>query len=1116
MPLSRTYLDNDPQWYKDAVIYQLHVKTFCDGDGNGRGDFKGLTAKLDYLKNLGVTAIWLLPFYPSPLKDDGYDIADYYNIHPQYGTLKDFKEFLRQAHRRGLRVITELVVNHTSMEHPWFKRARKSPAGSRDRNYYVWSDSPDKYKDARVIFNDFESSNWAWDEEAQSYYWHRFYSHQPDLNFENPNVQKEILRVADFWFSLGVDGVRLDAVPYLFEREGTNCENLPETYAFLKKLRKHVESRHKNRMLLAEANQWPEDAVAYFGKGDECHMAFHFPLMPRMYMAVQMEDRFPIIDILEQTPRIPRDCQWAIFLRNHDELTLEMVTDEERDYMYRAFARDDRSRLNLGIRRRLVPLLMNDRKKVELMNILLFSLPGTPIIYYGDEIGMGDNHYLGDRDGVRTPMQWTPDRNAGFSKANPQQLYLPVIIDSEYHYETVNVETQEKNLSSLLWWMKRVIAMRRKYRAFSQGGIKLLYPDNHKVLVFIRHYRSERILVVINLSRFSQSLEIDLKEFSGCVPEEVFSQNVFPPIQEAPYILTLGPHNHYWLLLKKSENLLELRKHKKQKKMTLSSSWEELFDPGNFRRFENEILPSYLNTCRWFGGKALQIRSLRVMERIPLVNFSLNAQLLFLHIQYVTGEETVYFLPVMYLSAAPGETLSKDFPAGVIIPLTVRGEDGVLCDATYDKRFQAGLLQLIAQKKKVRFNKNEIRFLPGRAFSAMLGDPSHPPAPQLLKAEQSNTSVIYGNTFYLKLFRRVEGGMNPEVEMIKYLSARRFSCIPTFAGMIERTLSSGKTMTLGLLQSYTPHQGDAWQYTRDHVMRFYEKALTQKADLERVQESLKADDSSPGEAEGTLFIDTLYLQMVQRLGKCTGEMHETLSREEDNPDFTPESFSMLYQRSVYQSMGSQARSVMKLLKRTVARLPVETQREAAPVIEQEDLIYSRLRRILKTKFSAKKIRIHGDYHLGQVLFTGKDFVIIDFEGEPLRSISERRLKRSALRDVAGMLRSFHYAAYGALFLRKGVREDDPAFLEWCADFWYAHVSQIFLKSYFEALEGTQVLPRKKTERDVLLDVFLLDKAIYELAYELNNRPDWVLIPLRGIRHILARNNNRVNNRRGMH
>ena len=579
MPASRTYLDSDPLWYKDAIVYQLHVKTFYDSDGDGLGDFKGLTAKLDYLKNLGVTAIWLLPFYPSPLKDDGYDIADYYNIHPQYGTLKDFKEFLRQAHLRGLRVISELVVNHTSIEHPWFKRAQKSPPGSNYRNYYVWSDTTDKYKDARIIFKDFESSNWAWDEKAQSYYWHRFYAHQPDLNFDNPNVQKELLRVADFWFSLGVDGVRLDAVPYLFEREGTNCENLPETYAFLKKLRKHIESRYKNRMLLAEANQWPEDAVAYFGKGDECQMAFHFPLMPRMYMGLQMEDRFPIIDILEQTPKIPRNCQWAIFLRNHDELTLEMVTDEERDYMYRAFAKDDRSRINLGIRRRLVPLLMNDRKKIELMNILLCSLPGTPIIYYGDEIGMGDNHYLGDRDGVRTPMQWTPDRNAGFSKANPQQLYLPVIIDSEYHYETVNVETQERNLSSLLWWMKRVIAMRRKFKAFSQGEIKFLYPENHKVLVFIRHYRSERILVVINLSRFSQSLEIDLKEFSGCVPEEVFSQNVFPPIKDTPYILTLGPHNHFWLLLKKSENLLELRKHKGQKQMTLTHSWKKFLIP---------------------------------------------------------------------------------------------------------------------------------------------------------------------------------------------------------------------------------------------------------------------------------------------------------------------------------------------------------------------------------------------------------------------------------------------------------------------------------------------------------------------------------------------------------
>ncbi|MFA5259905.1 MAG: maltose alpha-D-glucosyltransferase [Candidatus Omnitrophota bacterium] len=1109
MPSSKTYLGNDPLWYKDAIIYQMHVKTFYDSDGDGRGDFKGLTAKLDYLKNLGVTAIWLLPFYPSPLKDDGYDIADYYGIHPHYGTLKDFKEFLRQAHSRNLRVISELVVNHTSIEHPWFKRAQESPPGTNYRNYYVWSDTTDKYKDVRIIFKDFESLNWAWDEKAQSYYWHRFYAHQPDLNFDNPNVQKEILHVADFWFSLGVDGLRLDAVPYLFEREGTNGENLPETYAFLKKLRKHVDGKYKNRMLLAEANQWPEDAVAYFGKGDECHMAFHFPLMPRMYMALWMEDRFPIIDILEQTPPIPRNCQWAIFLRNHDELTLEMVTDEERDYMYRAFAKDDRSRINLGIRRRLVPLLMNDRKKIELMNIQLFSLPGTPSIYYGDEIGMGDNHYLGDRDGVRTPMQWTPGRNAGFSKANPQQLYLPVIIDSEYHYETVNVETQERNLSSLLWWMKRVIAMRRKFKAFSRGGIKFLHPDNHKVLAFIRHYQSERILVVINLSRYSQSLEIDLKEFSGCVPEEVYSQNIFPPIKDTPYILTMGPHTHYWLLLKKPETFREVRKHTRQEKMTLTHSWEEIFDPKNFRVFENDILPSYLNTCRWFGGKSFKVRSLKVVERIPLVNSQVKAQLLFLDIQYVTGDNPIYFLPVTYLNASQGEALLRDSPGGVIVPLSVKGEDGVLCDATYDKRFQAELLHLMAQKKKMRHDHDEIRFLPAKAFPAMLGSSRRPPAPQLLKAEQSNTSVIYGNIFYLKLFRRLAEGVNPDVEMIKYLSSRNFQHIPTFAGTVELTVASGKSMTLGLLQSYTPNEGDAWLYTLDHVIRFYEKVLSRKEDVERMKKNW-SPGSTPFSAEGDggLFIDALYLQMIRLLGQRTGQMHDALSREEDHPDFTPESFSMLYQRSVYQAMGGQARSVMKLLKKIVKHLPAENQREAGPVLEQEERIFSCFKQILSTKFSAKKIRIHGDYHLGQVLFTGKDFVISDFEGEPLRSMSERRLKRSPLRDVAGMLRSFHYAACAALFLKKIVREEDSVFLEGCADFWYAHVSQIFLQSYLKALEGTQVLPRKKGDLDLLLDVFLLDKAVYELGYELNNRPDWALIPLRGIRRILARSKGR--------
>ena len=566
----------DPLWFKDAIIYELHVKTFCDSDGDGMGDFRGLIEKLDYLQELGVTAIWLLPFYPSPMRDDGYDIADYFDVNPNFGTLDDFRAFLDAAHDRNLRVITELVINHTSDQNPWFQKSRRAVArhgplapgndrGSAKTNgvaeagysdedlaykdFYVWSETPEKYKDARIIFKDFETSNWAWDPLAKAYYWHRFYSHQPDLNFDNPAVHDAVKKVCDFWLSMGVDGLRLDAIPYLYEREDTNCENLPETHKYLQELRAHVDAKFPNRMLLSEANQWPEDAAAYFGKGDEAHMNFHFPLMPRMFMALQMEDRFPIIDIMEQTPAIPENCQWAMFLRNHDELTLEMVTDEERDYMYRVYATDPHARINLGIRRRLGPLLANNRRKIELLKTLLFSMPGTPIIYYGDEIGMGDNFYLGDRNGCRTPMQWSPDRNAGFSRANPQQLYLPVTIDPEYHYEAVNVENQQKNLSSLLWWTRRVIAMRKNFKAFSRGSLEFLNPDNPKVLAFLRRFENETIVMVANLSRFSQSAELDLSRFAGCVPMEVFSRNLFRPIRKTHYVITLGPHAYYWFVL---------------------------------------------------------------------------------------------------------------------------------------------------------------------------------------------------------------------------------------------------------------------------------------------------------------------------------------------------------------------------------------------------------------------------------------------------------------------------------------------------------------------------------------------------------------------------------------
>src|SRR5690242_18221219 len=545
---------SDPLWYKDAIIYELHVKAFFDSNNDGIGDFQGLTEKLDYLHNLGVTCLWILPFFPSPLKDDGYDIADYRNVHPSYGTLEDFKAFVNAAHERHIKVLIELVVNHTSDQHPWFQRARTAPPGSPERAFYVWSDTDTKFPETRIIFTDTEKSNWTYDTVAKQYYWHRFFSHQPDLNHNNPAVVDAVIDVMKFWLDLGVDALRLDAVPYLCVREGTTNENLPETHDVLRRMRAELDRAYRNRMLLAEANQWPSDVRPYFGDGDECHMAFHFPLMPRMFMALRQEDRHAITEILEQTPEIPESCQWALFLRNHDELTLEMVTDEERDYMYSTYAADPQMRINVGIRRRLAPLVENSRRRIELLNTLLFSMPGTPIIYYGDELGMGDNIYLGDRNGVRTPMQWSPDRNAGFSKANPQRLLLPIIIDPEYHYEAVNVENQQKNLSSLLWWMRRVIAMRKNYKAFSRGSLEFLNPDNPKVLAFLRRWENETMVVVANLSRFSQSAELDLSRFAGCVPMEVFSRNLFRPIRKTRYVITLGPHAYYWFALQTPSN----------------------------------------------------------------------------------------------------------------------------------------------------------------------------------------------------------------------------------------------------------------------------------------------------------------------------------------------------------------------------------------------------------------------------------------------------------------------------------------------------------------------------------------------------------------------------------
>ncbi len=1093
-------LEDDPLWYKRAIIYELHVKSFCDSNGDGIGDFQGLISKLDYLQGLGVTAVWLLPFYPSPLRDDGYDISDYTDINPDYGTLADFKEFLRAAHRRGIRVITELVINHTSDAHPWFQRARRAKLNSAWRKFYVWSDTVKRYADARVIFKDFEVSNWTWDDEAHAYYWHRFYSHQPDLNFESKLVQKEVLRFVDFWLGLGVDGLRLDAVPYLYEEEGTNCENLDATHHFLKKVRSHVDSRFKNRLLLCEANQWPEDAAAYFGKGDECQMAFHFPVMPRLFMSLWMEDRFPLVDILQQTPAIPDVCQWAMFLRNHDELTLEMVTDEERDYMYRVFAEDKRARINLGIRRRLAPLLDNNRRRIELMKILLFSLPGTPVVYYGDEIGMGDNYYLGDRNGVRTPMQWSPDRNAGFSKAPPQKLFLPVIIDSAYHFEAVNVENQEANLSSFLWWMKRVIAMRKRLKSLSVGSIEFVSSDNHKVLSFVRTHEDETVLVVVNLSRFSQVVRMDLSKYAGFVPEEVFSGNRFPAVRKTPYTLTMGFHDYFWFVLRKQKAAAS-KKDAALPECVFKKSWAELGD-ADVQTLE-DLLPGYLIECRWFGGKARRLRRLKVIEDVPVPCDGQVVHLLLVEVAYAEGAHDHYTLPLAFAADERALSVAKESPWGVVARARIEEKDGILYDAVYDETFHKTLLEYVAKRKKIKGRRAQVVASPGRRFKALLGDAREGLVSHVGNREQSNTSIFYGDRLFLKLYRRLEPGVNPELEIERFLTEKTgFEHIPPFAGALEIKGLTREPISLGIFEGFVASETDAWSYAVDNAKKFFEQIRGRQGE-ECTVEGMDLFDAGETVPFDPLRenVGVVFLEMIQLLGRRTGELHLAMASSH-SADFAPEPFSKLYQRAVYQSMAGLTRRAMQTLGAKLKDLPAAVRDDARAVLEAEHRINANFQKILARKFSAMKIRIHGDYHLGQVLFTGKDFVIIDFEGEPARALSERRLKRSALRDVAGLLRSFHYAAYATFFLKAATRPDDVAALMPWADFWSCVVGNTFLRSYIETVGSAPFVPKAREEFNDLLRAFILEKAVYELGYELNNRPDWIVIPLKGIQYIL--------------
>ncbi|ACI97953.1 maltose alpha-D-glucosyltransferase [Rhodospirillum centenum] len=1101
---------SDRFWYKDAVIYQTHVKAFHDADNDGIGDFAGLAQKLDYIQELGVTALWLLPFYPSPLKDDGYDIADYRDVNPRYGTLRDFRNFVRECHARGIRVITELVVNHTSDQHPWFQRARRAPKGHPHRNFYVWSDTDQKYQGTRIIFLDTEKSNWTWDEQAKAYFWHRFYSHQPDLNFDNPRVLREVMNVMRYWLDMGVDGLRLDAVPYLIEREGTNCENLPETHEILRRIRAEVDSHYGDRMLLAEANQWPEDVLPYFGNpevgGDECHMAFHFPLMPRIYMALAMEDRHPVTDIMRQTPEIPANAQWAVFLRNHDELTLEMVTDKERDYMWNFYATDRRARINLGIRRRLAPLMDNDRHKIELLNSLLFSMPGTPVIYYGDEIGMGDNVYLGDRDGVRTPMQWSPDRNGGFSRADPAGLYLPTIQDPVYGFQAVNVEAQARSSTSLLNWMRRLVAVRQQYRAFGRGSLRFLYPGNRKVLAYLREYEGEVVLCVANLSRAPQAVELDLRQHRTCVPVEMIGRSAFPPIGDLPYLLTLPGYGFYWFVLSSQAALPTWHEPVPEPlpdfvTLVLRDGWREVVTGRGIRDLETEALPAFVPKQRWFGAKDARVTGVRVTGTAELPDPTGGGEsylLTRIDVSHTASSEPVpYFLPLAMSWEEQAGT-----PGWPLFPFTVartrRGARlGAAFDAMQSSRFALALVEAVRKGLERPATRGSLLFLPTDRLDEVRFSVTEPPEVRTLGVEQSNTSVLLGDQIVLKIYRRLEPGSHPELEMARFLTERvPYANTPPLLGTIEHRLEGDGT-ALAVLTGFVRNQGNGWTFTLDYLTRELEDA---RLHLTAGRES-GAVPPVLAEVEGENF--GMYLTLARTLGERTAQLHCALATTTGDPGFDPEPAGAADMEDWREAAMRQVEAGLHALRTARDGLPDEARAAADLLLGREEEVFERVHALARPIDGLTKTRIHGDYHLGQVLRSATDWFIIDFEGEPTKTLAERRRKHSPLRDVAGMLRSFDYAAWGAMFRLAEVHADAIDRLGPLAREWNQAARTAFLEGYDGAIGACSACPQDGSA-DRLRALFELEKAFYEIAYEAGNRPTWLPIPIRGALAVLDR------------
>ena len=1102
-----------PAWYEDAIFYELPVKAFFDADGDGVGDFAGLARKLDHIASLGATCVWLLPFFPSPLLDDGYDVSDYRDVHPRYGTMADFRAFVEAAHARGLKVAAEMVVNHTSDRHPWFQAARSAPPGSPLRDFYTWSDTPDRFPDAAVLFADAKRSNWTWDAEAKAFYFHRFYPHQPDLNYANPLVRTEMLKVLRFWADAGVDGLCLNGVAYLAERDGTTCEHLPESHAALKEFRRELSAAYPELMLQAGVNAWPSDARTYFGAGDECHTAPHFALASRLFQAVRQEDRHPVADILRQTDHPPPGCQWITLLRNHDELTLAQATDEERDYLFREYASEPRSRLHAGILRRLAPLADNDRRKIELLYGLLFALPGAPKLYYGDEVGTGDNVFLAGRDAVRAPMPWTADRNAGFSTADAARLYAPPASDPVFGFQSVNVEAQQRDPSSLFHWVRRLVALRKEFPVFARGQLRLLEPDNRKVIAFFRVLDDDVVLVVANLSRTAQPVELALTPFAGLYPVELSGRTAFPPIGTLPYLVTLGPHAFHWFRLQSQPEEVASRLAAVPTEavavvpaVAVEGVWADLFDGPAREAIARDVLPGFLRSQRWFGGKSRAIEAVEVIDWGPLPVPGVTAFLAVAEVKFA-GQQLVdlYLLPLAVSTGSTAARLFEKNRTDVLARLHSAKEDAVLHDALADGAVCLALLAIIGEGRELPLRHGTVRGLATAAFARLRGNPADPLPVLRAPPTSSNSLLFFGRRLLMKLFRRLAEGVNPDFEVGRFLTEKTpFERIPKVAGALVCEVEGG-AYTLGILQALVPNQGDGWVHAIDELGRYYDRATARMFGPDPVPPDARPLPALLAAAPPPAALETIggYLHAAATLGRRTAEMHLALASSAGDADFAPEPLTAADLDELRDETRTQAKAALDALAANLSRLPAETLVTARTLLEDGPKLLDRLVSGETAVLDAAKTRVHGDYHLGQVLWADGDYVIIDFEGEPTRTVGERRAKFSPVRDVAGMMRSYHYAAYAGLFAYTRNRPADFARLRPWADLWCQWVSAAFLRAYLSAADGAAFVPRDPAAFAALLDRFTLAKALYELVYELNNRPDWVRIPLSGVMALLG-------------